>query len=171
MVSKVIGGKKEKGKIETLCLEDCSSDKATLWTDLYVRLGHWLRYLPSCYFAELTLWGILSQSDRNVMAGPESAKKKELVTLLANLVRHLIEGVINGQQWRHNSEVFFCSAGWLTTWGEQERFWTLSMNEERGKKSPLWELIGPRPNPTWRLSSISPKREGKKILISKLVVS
>lgn len=41
------------------------------------------------------------------MAGPESAKKKELVTLLANLVRHLIEGVINGQQWRHNSEVFF----------------------------------------------------------------
>lgn len=57
-----------------------------------------LRYLPSCYFAELTLWGILSQSDRNVMAGPESAKKKELVTLLANLVRHLIEGVINGQQ-------------------------------------------------------------------------
>lgn len=32
------------------------------------------------------------------MAGPESAKKKKLVTLLANLVRHLIEGVINGQQ-------------------------------------------------------------------------
>lgn len=111
MVSKVIGGKKEKGKIETLCLEDCSSDKATPWTDIGfldpVNKKTKLRYLPSCYSAELTLWGILSQSNWNVMAGPESAKKKELVTLLANLVRHLIEGVINGQQWRHNSEVFF----------------------------------------------------------------
>ena len=29
MVSKVIGRKKEKGKIESLYLEDCSSDKAT----------------------------------------------------------------------------------------------------------------------------------------------
>ena len=77
------------------------------------------------------------------MAGTESAKKKELVTLLANLVRHLIEGVINGQQWRHNSEVFFCSAGWLTTWGEQERFWTLSMNEERGKKVPFGNWSDP----------------------------
>ena len=28
MVSKVIGGKKDKGKIETLCMEDCSSDKS-----------------------------------------------------------------------------------------------------------------------------------------------
>lgn len=64
MVSKVIGGKKEKGKIETLCLEDCSSDKATPWTDLYVLdIGFLdpvnkktkLRYLPSCYSAELTL--------------------------------------------------------------------------------------------------------------------
>lgn len=138
MVSKVIGGKKEKGKIETLCLEDCSSDKATPWTDLYVRLGHWLRYLPSCYFAELTLWGILSQSDRNVMAGPESAKKKEPVTLLANLVRHLIEGVINGQQWRHNSEVFF-----LFCWMTDHLRWTRKVlnviheRRTRKKKSPL----------------------------------
>ena len=120
-----------------------------------------LRYLPSCYFAELTLWGILSRSDWNVMAGPESAKKKELVTLLANLVRHLIEGVINGQQWRHNSEVFF-----LFCWMTDHLRWTrkvLNVIHERRtrKKSPLWELIGPRPNPTWRLGSISPKREGK----------
>lgn len=102
-----------------------------------------LRYLPSCYFAELTLSGILSQSDWNVMAGPESAKKKELVTLLANLVRHLIEGVINGNNDVTTQKCFFCSAGWLTTWGEQERFWTLSMNEGRGKKVPFGNWSDP----------------------------
>ena len=72
------------------------------------------------------------------MAGPESAKKKELVTLLANLVRHLIEGVINGKQWRHNSEGFFSVL--LDDWQPEvnkkgfERYpWT----KDAEKKSPL----------------------------------
>ena len=93
------------------------------------------------------------------MAGIESAKKKELVTLLANLVRHLIEGVINGQQWRHNSEVFFSVLLDHLRWTEK----VLNVIHERRtrKKSPIWELIEPRLNPTWRLGSISPKREEK----------
>lgn len=105
------------------------------------------------------------------MAGPESAKKKELVTLLANLVRHLIEGVINGQQWRHNSEVFFSVL--LDNWppegnkkGSERYPWT----KDAEKKSPLGTDRTPAKSNLTIGFDFSKKRR-KKILISKLVVS
>lgn len=70
------------------------------------------------------------------MAGPESAKKKELVTLLANLVRHLIEGVINGNNDVTTQKCFFCSAGWppeVNKKGSERYPWT----KDAEKKSPL----------------------------------